>query len=99
MTYFGNAGEIKLFRFLEKLRVRTHVLSLTDATLDPNSPMMSLTEKQRHTLMSAYKLGYYDVPRRMDSEGVAKALELDKSTVVEHLRKAEKRLLKQVIGF
>jgi len=44
-------------------------------------------------------MGYYDVPRRTDSEMVAKALELDKSTVVEHLRKAEKRLLKQVIGF
>jgi len=61
--------------------------------------MTSLTEKQRRILMSAYKMGYYDVPRRTDSEMVAKALELDKSTVVEHLRKAEKRLLKQVIGF
>jgi len=100
MTFFGNAGEIKkLFKLLEKLRVRTRVLSLTDAALDPNSPMTSLTEKQRRILMSAYKMGYYEVPRRTDSEMVAKALELDKSTVVEHLRKAEKRLLKQVIGF
>ena len=100
MTYFGNAAEIKkLFKFLEKLSVRTRVLSLTDETLDPNSPMMSLTEKQRHILTAAYKVGYYDVPRRVDSAKVARALELDKSTVVEHLRKAEKRLLKQVIGF
>ena len=102
ITCFGNAAEIKkLFKFFEKLGVRTRVLSLTDETLDPNSPMMSLTEKQRHILTAAYKIGYYDVPRRIDSDTVAKALGLDKSTVVEHLRKAEKRLLrllKQVIG-
>ncbi|MDG7022622.1 MAG: helix-turn-helix domain-containing protein [Nitrososphaerota archaeon] len=100
MTFFGSAGEIKkLFKLLEKLGVRTRVLSLTDETLDPNSPMTSLTEKQRRILMAAYKSGYYDVPRRADSERLAEALDLDKSTVVEHLRKAEKRLMKQMVGF
>lgn len=85
--------------YLERLGVRTRVVSLTDEVLDPNSPMTWLTEKQRRILMSAYKMGYYDVPRRVDSEMVARALKLDKSTVVEHLRKAEKRLLRQVVGF
>ena len=100
MTFFGNAAAIKkLFMLLEKLGVRTRVLSLTDETLDPNSPMASLTEKQRRILKAAYKVGYYDVPRRCDAERLAEALDLDKSTVVEHLRKAEKRLMKQVIGF
>jgi DNA-binding MarR family transcriptional regulator len=100
MAYVGSAVEIKkLFRLFERLGLRTRTLSLTDETLDPNSPMACLTERQRKILLSAYKLGYYDVPRTMDSEKLARALELDKSTVVEHLRKAEKRLLRQVIGF
>lgn len=63
ITFIGAADEIKrLFKLLERLGVRTRVISLTDETLDPNSPMTSLTEKQRQILTSAYKMGYYDVP-------------------------------------
>ncbi|MGI0130288.1 MAG: helix-turn-helix domain-containing protein, partial [Thermoplasmata archaeon] len=40
----------------------------------------------------------YDVPRRADSVRVARSLDLDKSTVAEHLGKAERRLLTHVLG-
>jgi len=57
------------------------------------SPLDRLTEKQRLVLRTAHRLGYYDVPRRIDSRRLGRALGLRAATVVEHLRKAEQRLL------
>ena len=42
-------------------------------------------------------MGYYDIPRKITSEKIAKKLGLGDATVVEHLRKAEQRLMKQII--
>lgn len=66
---------------------------LADADFSPISPLNQLTEKQREVLITAYKLGYYDIPRRINSEQLAKKLNIGDSTLVEHLRKAERRLL------
>jgi len=48
-------------------------------------------------LITAYSLGYYDVPRKVSSEEVSRHLKMDKSTFVEHLRKAERKVVAQVI--
>lgn len=42
-------------------------------------------------------LGYYDVPRKISSEGAARHLKMDKSTFVEHIRKAERKILAGVV--
>lgn len=42
---------------------------------------------------TAYDLGYYETPRRADHEEIAAELDLAASTVSEHLRKAERRLV------
>jgi predicted DNA binding protein len=41
-------------------------------------------------------MGYYDIPRKITSEELAERLGLVGSTVVEHLRKAEQRLMTQL---
>jgi predicted DNA binding protein len=51
----------------------------------------------RGALLTAYGLGYYDVPRRTPSEDIAKLLKIDKSTFAEHLRKAEKRIVRDAL--
>jgi predicted DNA binding protein len=43
-------------------------------------------------------MGYYEIPRRFDSEQLAKKLNLGRSTVAEHLRKAEQRLIAEAIA-
>jgi predicted DNA binding protein len=43
-------------------------------------------------------LGYYEVPRKISSEELSSHLNADKSTVVEHLRKAEKKLIDGIIA-
>jgi predicted DNA binding protein len=104
VTFLGTSPQIKkqlgsLSRVLTKQR-RFHyrVVSLTDAKFPPNSPLGRLTEKQRRVLITAYKLGYYDVPRKITSEELARRLNLVKSTFSAHVRKAERRLLTEMLS-
>jgi predicted DNA binding protein len=49
-------------------------------------------------LLTGYALGYYDVPRRISSDDLSRHLNVDKSTIVEHLRKAERKLIGSIIA-
>jgi HTH DNA binding domain len=81
---------------MEKAGLRFRIVSAGRARFTPGSLLSSLTVNQRATLTTAYERGYYDFPRRIGSESLARTLNLSKSTVSEHLRKAEKGLLDQV---
>ena len=52
-----------------------------------------LTEKQAEALTTAYKEGYYDYPRKLKLEDLAKLKKRSYSTFQEHLRKAEKKVM------
>ena len=98
ITYLGTVKQIK--NILEKLKrhgLRYRIVSLTDAKFSPNSPLNFLTEKQRRVLIASYKFGYYSLPRKIDSEQLAKKLSLHKSALAAHRRKAELRLITQVL--
>jgi hypothetical protein len=93
-------SEVQVKEFMEKIDaigIRYRVVLLADANFSPTSPLSHLTERQREVLIAAYKLGYYDVPRKISSEELAKKLNLVDSTVVEHLRKAEHRLMANML--
>jgi predicted DNA binding protein len=97
-SFLGNERQIK--EFMEKIdaiSIHYRVVLLADANFSPISPLSQLTEKQQEVLLTAYKLGYYDIPRKITSDELANKLKLVNSTVVEHLRKGEQRILKQII--
>ncbi|MGH9974741.1 MAG: helix-turn-helix domain-containing protein, partial [Nitrososphaeraceae archaeon] len=91
----GNEKDIQKFlQYSATLKnVPSKLLGLTSLQPRPESYLSKLTLKQRQAIITAYGLGYYDVPRRVSSEGVSKHLDVDKSTFVEHLRKAERKLV------
>lgn len=98
MIFLGTVKEIR--NILDE--VKQHgpnykIVSLTDAKFSLNSPLNGLTEKQRRVLTTAYKLGYYSLPRKVNSEQLAKKLNLHKSALAAHRRKAELRLITQVL--
>jgi len=98
MTILGNARQVR--RVLERAeneRIHYRIVSLTDAKFSPESPLNVLTEKQRRVLIAAYKFGYYDLPRRISSEQLSKKLNLHKSALAAHRRKAELRILAQIL--
>ena len=98
----GVVGETKQLRafikYVEKMKVNFTVVSSTDAKFLQHSPLENLTEKQRAVLTTAFDQGYYDIPRKISSQGLAKKLGLRGSTLIEHRRKAERRLIAGVIN-
>lgn len=63
----------------------------------PATTLDHLTARQQEVIRTAYALGYYDVPRETSTEGVAEALDLDPSTVSEHLQRAEQNLVDDIL--
>jgi hypothetical protein len=99
MTFLGSAKQMRTIRaLLEDAGLRHRVVSLTDAQFLPHSPLSHLTEKQRKVFVTAYALGYYDLPRRVNLAQLAEKLDLARSTLDAHLRKAERRLLNHIMN-
>jgi predicted DNA binding protein len=99
LVVLGETGKLRrLLRQMTEDEMEYKVLDVSDAKFEPNSPLSVLTSTQRKTLLTAFDGGYYDLPRKIDSSHIAGKLGLDKSTVAEHLRKAERSVMKQLIG-
>lgn len=56
-----------------------------------------LTDRQLDVFRTAVEEGYYDVPQRATHEDIAAALDCAPSTVDEHLRKAESRVVSRLL--
>ena len=78
--------------------IRYRVSSLSNARFSHGSPLNRLTEKQRRVLVTAYRLSYYELARRISSQQLARRLNLGSSTVINHRRRVERRLLAEMIG-
>jgi hypothetical protein len=61
------------------------------------SPLSDLTARQASILRLAHSMGYYDIPKRAGVEDIGRVLGVDKGTVGEHLRKAEKRVFDRLL--
>lgn len=56
-----------------------------------------LTDRQREVMVAAYRHGYYDLPKGISSVRLSERVALSKPTMLEHLRKAEGRLLAEIM--
>ena len=103
ITYLGTAKQVKDFiKLFEELcdpvGIRYRVVSLTDAQFSPHSPLSRLTEKQRRVFITAHKLGYYDIPRKIRLVQLAERLDIAYSTLDMQLRRAERRLMNHIMN-
>lgn len=64
----------------------------------PHTSLDALTDRQRDILETAFELGYFEVPREASAADVATEFDLDQSTVTEHLRRAERNLLSELLS-
>jgi hypothetical protein len=72
---------------LEKKGINTQIISSRKISLEP------LTPREIEILKTAYNLGYYNYPRSISFNELAKKLGIVPSTLSEALRKAEKKLI------
>jgi len=98
ITFLGSSRDVrKLLQRIDKLGITYKLISLIDARFSQNSPLSQLTDKQRKVLITAYNLGYYDLPKRISSEQLARKLNMRSSTLIIHRIKAERRLIKELL--
>jgi predicted DNA binding protein len=62
------------------------------------SPSSSLSSRQIEVIEQAYEVGYFDWPRRTDAKTLAAQLDISHSTLLEHIRKAEKKLIGETLS-
>jgi HTH DNA binding domain len=96
----GKEDEIsKFLQYTDKLSNNSFkILGLTSIDTKEESLLSKLSIKQRQALLTAFALGYYDVLRKISSDDLSRHLNVDKSTIVEHLRKAERKLIDGIIA-
>lgn len=98
VTLLGDNDQVKeALEFFEKAG-NFKVISLMDAKFLPSSPFSRLTEKQRDAVILAFRLGYFDTPRKVSADELAAKLGLASSTLAVHLRRAERRLLADLLN-
>jgi predicted DNA binding protein len=61
-----------------------------------NTLFGNLTAKQRRALITALDNGYYNIPRRATAGKIAEKLRVPRTSYVDHLRKAENKVLQAV---
>jgi predicted DNA binding protein len=74
------------------------ILSVCDYNPHVNGIFGVLTPKQREILMESYRQGYFDHPRRINASELAEKMGMHKTTLLEHIHKAEKRLIGHILA-
>ncbi len=98
MSVVGEDGELrKLMGLIDKIGT-VKEMHVQPASFHRDDMLANLTERQREIVVAAQRNGYYDYPRRINAEELAKKVGVSKATVVEHLRKAEGRLMTTMLA-
>jgi predicted DNA binding protein len=84
LDLFKNIGTVNKISFVKSIYNEQTILSC-------------LTDKQKEILIAAKNNGYYSYPRKINSQELSKKIGLSKPTVVQHLRKAEVRLVSNIL--
>jgi predicted DNA binding protein len=99
VTMIGeNENLNKFIEMLKRNGMNILNMKITKAAYQKHNILNVLTEKQRNILITAHKYGYYDYPKRINSQQLAGKVDIGKATLVQHLRKAEGRLLGEILA-
>jgi hypothetical protein len=95
-----SGDEKNLKKILELMKTLGEITSISfkKATYNEQTILSCLTGKQKEILIAAKKNGYYNYPRKINSQELSEKIGLSKPTVVQHLRKAEIRIVKNILA-
>jgi predicted DNA binding protein len=88
----------QLLNGLQELNIPYKIRSRGRLAARNVSVLSELTQQQGRTIRLAHTMGYYDIPRRTGTEELAKIMGMDKATVGEHLRRAEKNVFDKLLS-
>ena len=87
-----------LQRTLEALHITYRIHRIQPLEKEAVAPLEALTAQQRHAFLLAHARGYYDIPRRVDTGGIARELKLNRGTVGRLLRRAERHIVEWAVA-
>ncbi|WP_115863904.1 helix-turn-helix domain-containing protein [Halorussus litoreus] len=98
LTIVGEASALQ--RTLEQTpeTVDISVQRIRSQVPDVAYPGSQLTDRQQEIIATAIEAGYYEEPREATVADVSDRLDCGPSTVAQHLRKAESRLVHRAVG-
>ena len=73
------------------------ILSVCDYSPGASGIFEILTPKQKEILLESYRCGYFDHPRKINAGELAEKMGMHKTTLLEHIHKAEKRLIGHIL--
>ena len=89
----GNQDDLNRFlSFAEAWGAKYEIISIQKYQPRVEGALSALTAKQYKCLETAVRLGYFDVPRRINSRELANELKLSHATVLEHLKKGQRSI-------
>lgn len=96
-SFIGDTETIKeLLQLIESLGP-IKISSVQNYPFSELDLLSSLTKRQKEIISLAKKTGYYEMPRKTSTEDLSKKLGISKSTLIEHLRKAENRIVSSLL--
>ncbi len=79
-----NAGTIRKMTFRKAAYQKADILAI-------------LTGKQMEVMVAAFQNGYFDYPKKISSEQLCQKVGISKPTLLQHMRKAEGRILREIM--
>lgn len=74
------------------------ILSVCDYNPHVSGIFDILTPRQKKILLESYRQGYFDLPRKINANDLAEKMGMHKTTLLEHIHKAEKRLIGHLLA-
>jgi hypothetical protein len=73
------------------------ILSVCDYNPGATGIFEILTPKQKEILLESYRSGFFEHPRKINAGELAEKMGMHKTTLLEHIHKAEKRLIGHIL--
>lgn len=96
MSVAGSPDDIREAATMRPETIEIHLEEAADEDVDRIDVTSLLTDRQLEVLEVAIQQGYYEIPREATNEDIAAELDCSTSTVGEHLRKIESRIISEV---
>jgi len=85
------------YKILRKVPFEGFIASSMTLTVD--TLFYGLTEKQIAAMLTAYRHGYYNLPRDADVQTIAAKEKVARTTFQEHLKKAENKIVSAIVPY
>jgi predicted DNA binding protein len=99
-TYSCIGDQKNLLKFIDIMKTKGDIVNMRfqKAAYQQHDILSVLTDKQRELLIVAKKYGYYEYPRKISGQQLAQKVNISKPTLIQHLRKAEQRLMVNILS-